>query len=158
MSVPPLGLSNRQRRVYLDANILFSAARSEGAIRKVFRLGIDWGYTYVADAYVVNEVRRNISRKVGSDGLQTLESLLRQVDLADAQRLDPNADVVSWLPAKDRPVLLAAIALRCDLLVTGDRDFKAGYGKRFNGVKVVNAQQWAEHMLTFRNPTGSGGA
>ncbi len=156
MSVTSPEIPNVHHLIYLDANILFSAARSDGAIRKVFRLGIDWGYTYVADAYVVNEARRNVSRKVGSDGLKELELLLLKVDVADAQRLDPSAEVAAWLSAKDRPVLLAAIALRCDLLVTGDRDFEAGYGKSFHGLKVVNAQQWAEHMLTARNPSGPG--
>ena len=53
-------------------------------------------------------------------------------------------------------MLLAVIALRCELLVTGDRGFEMGYGQRFHGVKVVNAQQWAEHMLTARNPSGPG--
>jgi hypothetical protein len=152
MSIPPLEPSGDQHRIYLDANILFSAARLDGAIRKVFRLGIDRGYAYVADAYVVAEARRNLSRKASADSLQSFESLLQQIDVVEAQRCDPDAEIAAWLPAKDRPVLLAAIALRCELLVTGDRDFEAGYGQRFDGVKVVNAQQWAEHMLTRRKP------
>jgi hypothetical protein len=35
---------------------------------------------------------------------------------------------ISWLPDKDQPVLAAAIRLRCNVLVTGDRThFGAGY-------------------------------
>jgi hypothetical protein len=37
-----------------------------------------------------------------------------------------------WLPEKDRPVLLAAMVLACDVLVTGDSThFWSGYGKHF---------------------------
>jgi hypothetical protein len=48
------------------------------------------------------------------------------------------------LPEKDRPVLLAAMAMECDVLLTGDRThFGAGYGKTFAGVTVYASAQLA---------------
>jgi hypothetical protein len=42
---------------------------------------------------------------------------------------------VVTLPAKDRPVLLAAMVLACDALVAGDcAHFGPGYGNSFEGV------------------------
>ena len=40
-------------RVFLDANILFSAAKSDGAVRALLRLLVERGHEAVADAYVV---------------------------------------------------------------------------------------------------------
>ena len=51
------------------------------------------------------------------------------------------------MPEKDRPVLAAAIRLRCNALVTGDRTrFGTGYGKVFGGVTVHSPRSLAEHM------------
>ena len=46
-------------RVFLDANILFSAAKSSGAVRELLRLLEEQGHECWADAYVAAEARRN---------------------------------------------------------------------------------------------------
>ena len=51
------------------------------------------------------------------------------------------------LPDKDEPVLGAAIAGRCDYLVTGDRThFGALYGRTIGGVAIVSPRQLAEEL------------
>ena len=50
-------------RVFLDANILFSAAKSDGAVRHLLRLLLERGHECWADAYVVSEAQRNLSAK-----------------------------------------------------------------------------------------------
>jgi len=62
-------------RIFLDANVLFSAAKSDGAVRALLRLLIEHGHACWADAYVVEEARRNLVAK-GSGALKTLEALL----------------------------------------------------------------------------------
>ena len=53
-----------------------------------------------------------------------------------------------WLPDKDQPVLAAAIRLRCDVLVTGDRThFGAGYGRTFDGVTIHSPRLLAEVLF-----------
>ena len=55
---------------------------------------------------------------------------------------------VDWLPEKDRPVLTAAIRLRCDALITGDRrHFGRGYGKVFGGVAIHSPRSFAELLF-----------
>ena len=44
----------------MDANILFSAAKSDGAVRALVKLLLDEGHECCADAYVVAEARRYI--------------------------------------------------------------------------------------------------
>ena len=50
-------------RVFLDANILFSAAKSSGAVRAFLTELKTGGHTLVADGYVVSEARRNLETK-----------------------------------------------------------------------------------------------
>ena len=59
---------------------------------------------------------------------------------------------IGWLPDKDRPVLDAAIHLRCDALLTGDRThFGASYGKTFGGVMIHSPRSLAEAHLSKGN-------
>ena len=135
-------------RVFLDANILFSAAKSDGAVRALLRLLLERGHAGVVDAYVVAEARRNLLAK-GSVAIDVLEALLTHLEQAPAAPVvSALADELGWLPEKDRPVLAAAIRLRCDVLVTGDRThFGAAYGRSFSGVAVHSPRSLAERLL-----------
>jgi predicted nucleic acid-binding protein len=135
-------------RIFLDANILFSAARADGAMRELLQLLQSAGHALVADGYVVAEARRNLAAKEAGHTLEDLETLLGVVEVAAVQGR-PATDAAAWLPTKDRPVLLAAIALKCTVLVTGDKThFGAGYGVAFDGVTVCLPAQLAQMLLT----------
>jgi uncharacterized protein len=135
-------------RVFLDANILFSAAKSDGAVRALLRLLVEHGYTCCADGYVMTEARRNLAAK-GADALVVLDALVPHLHLAEGVPVPAPASDAEWLPEKDRPVLIAAIRLRCDVLVTGDRThFGAGCGRIFGGVTILSPRMLAER------PTG----
>lgn len=138
-------------RVFLDANVLFSAAKSDGAVRALLRLLQTRGHECWADAYVVAETRRNLEAK-GPEALAVLEALLGHVRVAQATPHPAvsatHRELAGWLPEKDQPVLLAAMRLRCDALVTGDRThFGAGYGRTFAGVTVHSPRSLAEQAL-----------
>lgn len=127
-------------RVFLDANILFSAAKSDGAIRHLLQLVQARGHTLVADGFVVEEARRNLERKSAAAAMEALDVLLTVVSVEPTGTdLASDGDWLDWLPPKDRPVLAAAARLRCDALVTGDRThFGQGYGQVFAGVRVLS--------------------
>ena len=139
-------------RIFLDANILFSAAKSAGAIRQFLRQLNESGHKLVANDYVATEARRNLARKAGSDAIPYLDALLLQIEVSHVQlspkSTGPSQANTDWLPEKDRPVLLAAIGLRCDTLVTGDRtDFGFGFGKTFGGVAIYSPAELARVAL-----------
>jgi bifunctional DNA-binding transcriptional regulator/antitoxin component of YhaV-PrlF toxin-antitoxin module/predicted nucleic acid-binding protein len=153
-------LSRRQRwrdlamRIFLDANILFSAARSAGAIRQLLHdLHAD-SHALVADEYVATEARRNVAAKATDDAVDYLQALLARIEVSPVQRPVGAQAACSWLPEKDRPVLMAAMALKCDALVTGDRShFGPGYGKTFEGVTIYSPAQLAQAIwLQEKNP------
>ena len=139
-------------RIFLDANILFSAAKSSGAIRQLLAKLNKNGHELVVDDYVLTEARRNLVVKATPDAIDYLDALLRQIEKSRVQhlpqRLSSAQTQIDWLPEKDRPVLLAAISLRCEALVTGDRtDFGVGFGKTFGGVTIYSPAQLAAVAL-----------
>jgi predicted nucleic acid-binding protein len=135
-------------RIFLDANVLFSASRSAGAIRQLVYGLHAAGHTLVADEYVATEARRNIVGKASAEAQAYLEALLSQIEVSAVHFPVTAQSVVQWLPEKDRPVLMAAMALRCNALVTGDRThFGPGYGQVFGGVTLYTPAQLARAIF-----------
>lgn len=134
-------------RIFLDANVLFSAAKSDGAIRQLLTLLQKAGHECCLDAYVIEEARRNLVAKT-PDRVVALERLLSRMKTAGAQRSDAALETSLPLPAKDRPVLEAAIRQRCTALVTGDRThFGALYGRTIHGGTIHSPRSLAEALL-----------
>ena len=135
-------------RIFLDANILFSAAKSAGAVRQLLETLVSLEHVLCADAYVVTEARRNLSAKAPAESLRVLDELLARIEVSATKTVDFGKSIVLWLPEKDRPVLLAAMNLQCDVLVTGDiAHFGAGFGKSFDGVVIYSPRLLADVVL-----------
>jgi predicted nucleic acid-binding protein len=133
-------------RVFLDANILFSAAKSAGAVRELLARLEAGGHVLCADAYVVEESRRNLLAK-GPESMAALEALLTRVETAAFQPAVLPARVAALVHEKDRPVVAAAVRLRCDALVSGDRThFGALYGREVLGVAIHSPRSLAEWL------------
>jgi len=134
-------------RVFLDANILFSAAKSDGAMRRLLEALYSAGHDCWVDAYVMEEARRNLALKFPG-GLPVLEALSARIHLAPHRTLDAALVATLPLPEKDRPVLAAAIQHGCAALVTGDRThFGVLYGHTVHGVTVYSPRSLAESVL-----------
>jgi len=134
-------------RIFLDANVLFSAAKSDGAVRQLIDLLAEAGNVSCVDGYVIEEARRNLAAKA-PEGLAVLAKLLARMHVASAQSGDVALEATLPLPAKDRPVLAAAIRQGCAALVTGDRThFGALYGRTIHGVAVRSPRSVAEALL-----------
>jgi predicted nucleic acid-binding protein len=126
-------------RVFLDANVLFSAAyRETGSVRAFFALADAGVCELVCSTYAIDEARRNILAK-HPIRVDDLDSLLGQMTCCR----EPAAATLAWaathhLPPKDAPILAAAVDARCHLLVTGDRThFGALYGRRLRGTVIL---------------------
>ena len=119
-------------RVLLDANVLFSAAYQADA----FLAGL-WRVPdcrLLASGYAIGEARRNLATPEQLARLGELLATVEQVADADPALALP-AGVA--LPAKDVPILLAAIAANATHLLTGDvRHFGSLYGTTVAGVLI----------------------
>jgi uncharacterized protein len=118
-------------RLFLDANVLFSAAYQPGA--GLLRLGKLKNVELCSSRYALAEADANLNQE---DARRRLHSLAEKLQFFEApQRKLPQG--VS-LPQKDAPILLAAIEARATHLLTGDvRHFGPYLGRKVQGVFIV---------------------
>jgi len=108
-------------RVFLDANVLFTAAHNpRGKAALVIALGSEGLFKLATSAYAREEARRNLERKA-PDRLPEFSHQLSAIRLvAD----DPAILCPADLAEKDWPIYRAAHACKAHVLLTGDhRDF-----------------------------------
>lgn len=129
-------------RIFLDANILFSAAQPRSRMRDFVAVLLKEDEC-VTNAYAAEEARRNLELK-SPGSLRAFEVLLKRCELIPAIV----ADLDVSLPAKDLPILGGAIAGQATHLLTGDQqDFGDYFGKTLQGVKVVSPRMLAEELI-----------
>jgi len=102
-------------RIFLDANILFSIAYGSPGLNRLWELAQKKRCVLFASNYVVEEAKRNL---LSLEQLRNLEAFLSMVQLVPD--VDPSIPCPIELPEKDRSVLLAAISIRANYLLTGD--------------------------------------
>lgn len=119
-------------RVFLDANVLFSAAyRADSGLRILWRRA---DAALLTSAYAVDKARRNLSE---DDQRRRLDALVRRCEIVPT----PAAAVLPEelvLPPGDRVIFLAAMAAHASHLLTGDRThFGPYYGRTIAGVLIL---------------------
>lgn len=123
--------------VFLDANVLFSAAwRADSGLKRLWSLP---DIELVTSAYAVEEARRNLEDE---DRRKRFGALLRRVRVvAEAPDLEATRRALpddAPLPPDDLPILAAAIAAGATHLLTGDRrHFGELYGERVGGMRIL---------------------
>ncbi len=124
-------------RLFLDANVLFSAAyRRDAGIARLWRFS---NVELITSHYAAEEARINLTE---SDQRQRLEMLLQRVKIVTGVSGLPPGMI---LPKKDRPILRAAIQARATHLLTGDkRHFGVYFGQRCGGVLVLAPADYFE--------------
>lgn len=120
-------------RLFLDANILFSAAYRENA--GVRRLWSAPNSELVTSDYAVEEARRNLA---DPDQRKRLDRLLESVEVIPVRILDPSLRGDVQLHDKDWPILGGAVGTGATHLITGDvRDFGSYFGQKVLGVLIL---------------------
>jgi predicted nucleic acid-binding protein len=135
-------------RLFLDANIIFTAAySSQGSSRFLFSVAETGAVTLCTSLYALDEAKRNLALKA-ADKLPTLEKLLPHLAIVP----EPQPDRVAWaaflpLPQKDAPIMAAAVSCKADMLVTGDRrDFGHLLGTITEGVRVLEPAETVRRL------------
>lgn len=120
-------------RVFLDANVLFSAAyREDAGLRRLWDLP---HATLVTSGYAVAEAERNLEPGARQQRLDSLVASLEVV--AEPPNPSPLPAEIE-LPEGDRPILAAAMTSGCTHLLSGDRRaFGAYYGRKVAGVSIL---------------------
>jgi predicted nucleic acid-binding protein len=127
-------------RIFLDANILFSVAYGSPSLNRLWELARRRRCLLFASTYVVEEARRNL---FDPDQIKKLEDYLLTVQVVP--EVDPHLPCPIDLTEKDRPVLLAAISIKANYLMTGDAiHFGNYFGKTVSGVKICRPRDYLE--------------
>lgn len=113
-------------RLFLDANVLFTAAHNPDGKAALLFDALDLKrWELLASAFAIAEARRNIATKYPPCAAR-LESLIARLTVVTQPA--PVAVGIS-LPEKDQPIYLAALACRATHLLTGD---KRHFGRHMN--------------------------
>ncbi len=120
-------------RLFLDANVLFSAARRPDAgVRRLWDLP---GVALLTSDNVVAEARRNLA---AADQVERLDGLLEAMTVTRSLTLDSALRKGIELREKDWPILAGALSAKATHLITGDlRDFGPFMGREVLGLKVL---------------------
>ncbi len=128
-------------RLFLDSSILLSAAGSEKSLsRLIVKIAGEWGWDLVTAFYCRDESNRNIV-KFPPKAAKAWKAL--QDDLS----FTPNA-LTSNRPlilsaSKDKPVLISALAAKCDILLTLDTgDFGILIDTKVYGMQVTTPRSF----------------
>jgi len=128
-------------RIFLDANVLFSAAGAESATRALLDIVLLHAEA-VTNEHAWEEARRNVERK-RSHLTAALNNLKPEIEFSEKfKEMD-----YPVLPDKDQPIIGGAVASRCTHLWTGDkRHFGPLYGRSIQGVKIVSGVMLADEI------------
>jgi hypothetical protein len=118
-------------RLFLDANVLFSAAyKIDARLLPLWKLR---NVTLCSSHYALQEARISLP---GEDQWTRLTELSGALQLFEAGQTSLPPGI--FLPEKNVPIFLAAIEARATHLLTGDvRHFRAYFGKKIEGIAIM---------------------
>jgi len=132
-------------RVFLDANVLFSASNTSSNIARLIYLLIEHGEAVTSD-FAAEEARRNMLIKRPA-WAESLDALMARVQVVPSIQFDLPVELTS----KDQPILCTAIRCGCQYLATGDKqDFGHLYDHTVDGVTVITLAKLAELIVQTR--------
>lgn len=129
-------------RVFLDTNVLASAATTRGLCADVLREVLG-SHELLTSAQVLSELRRVLRSKFGVD-LDLVEEfiqLIRQDTVLARSGQWPN---VSIQDQDDLPILSAAISAKADVFVTGDKELLGI--DRIDKLAILSPRQFWEKL------------
>lgn len=132
-------------RIFLDANVLFSAAyRPNAGLTRLWQLE---KVELITSDYAAQEARLNLAEK---DQRVRLAKLLEKVLIITAVAPLPSG---IQLPEKDQPILQAALQAQATHLLTGDKEhFGLYFGRHLGTVLVLPPAEYFERRRKSERP------
>lgn len=129
-------------RLFLDTSVLLAAAGSAGgASRFVLDQAETQGWSLVTADYCADEVRRNLTKLVPSAPNVWRQTIAPRLEITQVRLALDQALI--FPKAKDRPVVISALAKNCDWLLTLDEtDFHGNLGRAVYGMGVATPGQF----------------
>jgi hypothetical protein len=130
-------------KLFLDTSVLAACGSQAGASREIFRRASVNQWSLITTPYVIQEVVHNLDRlsPSGATEWQTIGSQLSV--LSDVLTLDRPA---VFGPAKDKPILFAALAWAEVLLTLDQADFGHLMSRNFCGLVIMRPAGFLEEQ------------
>lgn len=139
-------------KVFIDANVLFSAARSRaGGSAYIFKLAEKGRLKLFSARLALKEAERNLVEKKDEETLLMLYDLLERisVQLVDADKAIAKKKYAGVFGAKDAPIFASAVASKAEFLITLDKKhfLHPKIAKENLPIKIVSPGQFIEKYL-----------
>jgi len=138
-------------KLFLDANVLFTAAHNPGGKAAfVIELAGEGYWEVVTSSFAIEEARRNLEIKF-PETLDAFENLMDGIKVVPAVF---NETCPIELPEKDVPIFLSALVAGCTHLLTGDlKDFGTfmNVPKQTSGILIQTVHELL--VATDRSPS-----
>ncbi len=134
------------KRLFLDANVLFTAAHNpDGKAALIISFGGAGILHLSTSAFAAEEARRNLAAKCPT-ALKQLADILKTATIVPER---PDAPFPPDLTEKDRPIFQAALACEATHLITGDTahfgSFMRRPAKTF-GIVIMTPAQFLDSL------------
>ena len=144
---PEVVPARQKMRVFLDANLLFTAAHfPEGKTRRLIDRGSESGLVILTCTLAVEEARRNLAAKASPRAVVELEKILKKVDTLSTPA---TGHCPFPLASKDQPIFWAAQAGKTTHFLTGDlKDFGPFMNKpgKTGGILIQTVGEFIESL------------
>ena len=135
-------------RLFLDTSVLLAASGTgQGASRFLILQANAQNWVLVSTDYCAEEARRNLA-KVGHSAAEAWSSTVSPAVEFTAVRFALDKPLV-FSKAKDRPIVISALAAQCEWLLTLDeKDFQGNLGHQIYGMAISTPGKF---LLAQRN-------
>lgn len=129
----------KKTAVFIDANIWFSAFYHEGVCSELLRLLTQSTYAIIISEQVLEEIIRNIKKKIPDILALAIEYLKEIKPIVVKNPSESGIEQYRNLAEfKDLPILAAAIRYQCRYFITGNiKDFRTKQIKAKTGLEII---------------------
>ena len=137
------------KRIFLDANVLFTAAHNpQGKAAFIIQLAREGRWHLCSSAYAVAEARRNLEIKF-PEQVPDFEILLETIQIIKHQE---SGISLPGLDRKDQPIFQAALASAATGLITGDKKDFGQFMNKPDETSGINIQTPSDFLKQFKLP------
>lgn len=109
-------------KLFLDANIIYSASRSEkGASSAIFQLKDKFKLNLISSKLALIEAERNIVEKEGPSVLERFYNFIKVINVISIDSNKAKIFYIKTIEEKDAPILYGARQSNADFLITLDK-------------------------------------
>ena len=109
-------------RLFLDANVIYSASRSiRGASYVIFQLREKLSFSLVTSKLALVESEKNLFEKERSEVIDHFYELIKSIEVIDIDSDDAKRRYKDVIEEKDAPILYGALKSKADYLLTLDK-------------------------------------